>query len=122
MASLSDDTLRKILIQIQQTAVQSQRTLAVTRQQVTNKERERRILQLTMSEISQTEDSVNVYRGVGKMFMMVPRSHMEKDLKGQERALTEEINSLGKKVKYLEKQFSDAQSQLRDIFNSAPQQ
>lgn len=54
-------------MQIQQTAVQSQRTLAVTRQQVANKERERRILQLTMSEIGQTEDGVNVYRGVGKM-------------------------------------------------------
>ncbi|KAF8499208.1 Prefoldin [Russula emetica] len=122
MASLSDDTLRKILIQIQQTAVQSQRALTVTRQQVSNKERERRILQLTMTEIGQTEDSVNVYRGVGKMFMMVPRSTMEKDLKNQERALTDDINSLGKKVKYLEKQFNDAQSQLRDIFNSAPKQ
>lgn len=55
-------------MQIQQTAVQSQRALAVTRQQVANKERERRILQLTMSEVGQTEDSVNVYRGVGKMW------------------------------------------------------
>ncbi|KAH9996534.1 Prefoldin [Russula vinacea] len=125
MASLSDDTLRKILIQIQQTAVQSQRALTVTRQQVTNKERERRILQLTVSEISQTEDSVNVYRGVGKMFVMVPRSTMEKDLRNQEKALTDDINSLaksGSQVKYLEKQFNDAQSQLRDIFNSAPKQ
>lgn len=67
--------------------------------------------------------------------MMVPRSTMKKDLKSQERALTDDINSLGKKVtspvtywlrsllnqtlapqvKYLEKQFNDAQSQLRDI-------
>jgi hypothetical protein len=64
--------------------------------------------------------------------MMIPRSAMEKDLKSQEKALTDEINSLGKKVsrfvllwdflvnytfqvKYLEKQFNDAQSQLRDI-------
>jgi len=84
-------------VQIQQTAVQSQRALAVTRQQVANKERERRILQLTMTEIGQTEDSVNVYRGVGKMFMMIPRSTMEKDLRSQEKALTEEINALGKK-------------------------
>ncbi|KAH9982277.1 Prefoldin [Lactifluus volemus] len=118
MASLSDDTLRKILFQIQQTAVQSQRALSVTRQQVASKERERRILQLTKSEIGQTEDSVNVYRGVGKMFMMIPRSTMERDLKNQEKALTEDINNLNKKVTYLEKQFNDAQSQLRDIFNS----
>jgi prefoldin subunit 1 len=89
---------------------------------------------------------------------MIPRSTMEKDLKSQEKALTDDINSLGKKasssalscleifqinvasqVKYLEKQFNDAQSQLRDIvcvyvipldvlnlkvpqFNSAPKQ
>ena len=88
---------------------------------------------------------------------MIPRSTMEKDLRSQEKALTEEINTLGKKVtcllaasefiesdgafqvKYLEKQFNDAQSQLRDIvrvyaillgvfdlkilqFNSAPKQ
>jgi hypothetical protein len=30
--------------------------------------------------------------------MMVPRSTMEKDLKSQERALTDDISSLGKKV------------------------
>ncbi|KAH9176909.1 hypothetical protein EDB89DRAFT_1598124 [Lactarius sanguifluus] len=47
--------------------------------------------------------------------MMVPRMTMEKDLKNQERALTDDINSLNKKVKFLEKQFNDAQSQLRDI-------
>jgi hypothetical protein len=29
---------------------------------------------------------------------MVPRSTMEKDLKSQEKALTDDINSLGKKV------------------------
>jgi prefoldin subunit 1 len=57
----------QILVQIQQTAVQSQRALSVTRQQVANKERERRILQLTVSEIGQIEHSVNVYKGVGKM-------------------------------------------------------
>ncbi|KAI0067997.1 Prefoldin [Artomyces pyxidatus] len=122
MASLSDDTLRKILVQIQQTAVQSQRSLGVTRQQIAAKDRERRILQLTIDEISHMEGDVNVYRGVGKMFMMIPRPAMEKDLKGQEKALTDDINNLTKKTKYLEKQFNDAQSQLRDIFNSAPRQ
>ena len=31
---------------------------------------------------------------------MVPRSTMEKDLKNQEKALTDDINSLGKKVAF----------------------
>lgn len=31
---------------------------------------------------------------------MIPRSTMEKDLRSQEKALTEEINTLGKKVTF----------------------
>ncbi|RDB29465.1 putative prefoldin subunit 1 [Hypsizygus marmoreus] len=142
--SLSDDTLRKhcrvqILLQIQQTAVQSQRALNIAQQQMAAKDRDRRILQLTIDEISQIEEDVNLYKGVGKMFMMVPRKTMEDELKSQEKELSDDITSLGKKVKaqitavglraksclqakYLEKQFNDAQSQLRDIFHHAPKQ
>jgi len=105
-------------MQIQQSAVQSSRSLNATRQQTSSKERERRILQLTIDEISAMESDVNVYKGVGKMFMMVPRPIMEKDLKKQEKELTDDITNLNKKAKYLEKQFNDSQSQLRDIFQS----
>ncbi|KIM70110.1 hypothetical protein SCLCIDRAFT_1207405 [Scleroderma citrinum Foug A] len=122
MSALSDETLKKILVQIQQTAVQSQRSLSLTKQQVAAKERERRIVQLTIGEISSVGPDVNLYKGVGKMFMMVPQKSMEQELKSQEKELTEEINSLGKKSKYLEKQFNDAQAQLRDIFHHSPRQ
>ncbi|KAF8079126.1 Prefoldin [Lyophyllum atratum] len=120
--SLPDDTLRKILVQIQQTAVQSQRSLQISQQQMAAKDRERRILQLTIDEISQIEGDVNLYKGVGKMFMIVPRKSMEDELKSQEKELADDIASLNKKSKYLEKQFNDAQSQLRDIFHHAPKQ
>jgi chaperonin cofactor prefoldin len=103
------------LDQIQTTAVQSQRALSVARQQTAAKERERRILQLTIDEIDQMEDDVNLYKGVGKMFvksrwpswlstltgnrfLMIPRTPMEQELKGQEKELTDDINNLNKKV------------------------
>ncbi len=54
-------------MQIQQTAVQSQRALNVSRQQSAAKERERRILQLTIEEIKSLDEDVNLYKGVGKM-------------------------------------------------------
>lgn len=91
-------------------------------QQTAAKERERRILQLTIDEIKQIEGDVNMYKGVGKMFMMVPRKTMEEELKGQEKELSDDISNLHKKSKYLEKQYNDAQSQLRDIFHHAPKQ
>ncbi|KAL4070536.1 Prefoldin [Scleroderma citrinum] len=122
MSALSDETLKKILIQIQQTAVQSQRSLNLTKQQISAKDRERRIVQLTIGELSNVGPDVNLYKGVGKMFMMVPQKSMEQELKAQEKELTDEINSLGKKSKYLEKQFNDAQAQLRDIFHHSPRQ
>jgi len=120
--TLPDDTLRKILVQIQQTAIQSQRALNISRQQTAAKDRERRILQLTIDEINSMDKNVNMYKGVGKMFMMVPRATMEKELKDQEKGLSDDIHNLNKKTKYLEKQFSDAQSQIRDIFHHAPKQ
>ncbi|KAJ7750191.1 Prefoldin [Mycena metata] len=109
--SLSDDTLRK-----------SQRALNVSVQQTTAKEREKRMVHLTLEEISELEGDVNIYKGVGKMFMMVPRKEMEKELKGQEKELADDISNLTKKSKFLEKQFNDAQAQLRDIFHHAPKQ
>ncbi|KAK7063881.1 Prefoldin [Favolaschia claudopus] len=117
--SLPDDTLRKILIQIQQTAVQSRQALNTSMQQASVKERDRRMLQLTIEEIGAIKGDVNLYKGVGKMFMMVPRKEMEKDLKDQEKELSDDITSLNKKSKYLEKQFNDAQAQLRDIVRSS---
>jgi hypothetical protein len=60
----------QILVQIQQTAIQSQRALNVSLQQSASKDRERRILQLTIDEISQMKGDVNLYKGVGKMYIL----------------------------------------------------
>ena len=57
-------------MQIQQTAVQSQRALNASLQQSASKDRERRILQLTIDEISQMKGDVKLYKGVGKMSVM----------------------------------------------------
>ena len=75
---------------------------------------------------------------ISQRFMAVPRQTLEKDLKTEERGLSDELNGLNKKAwdfllkpprkahntfqsKYLEKQFNDAQSQLRDIVSSVIQ-
>jgi chaperonin cofactor prefoldin len=43
-------------------------------QQTAAKERERRILQLTIDEIKQIEGDVNMYKGVGKMYVVADLS------------------------------------------------
>ncbi|KAH7338972.1 Prefoldin beta-like protein [Rhizoctonia solani] len=121
MATLSDDTLRKILVQINQTIQDSTRAVSSTKAQTAAKERDRRVVQLTSKEISEipTSSSAQFYRGVGKTFMQEPRSTIENNLKNQEKELTNDINNLAKKLKYHEKQLSDSQAQMRDIFHAA---
>jgi len=90
MSQLNDETLRKvcctvirtrhtslyltfelcqILAQIQATAQMSQRNLAVTKAQIQQKEKDRRILQLTIAEIGELprSEDIKLYKGVGKM-------------------------------------------------------
>ncbi|CAG7853969.1 SubName: Full=Uncharacterized protein {ECO:0000313/EMBL:CCA67172.1} [Serendipita indica DSM 11827] len=110
--SLPDDTLRKI----QQQAVNANRNLSLTKAQLSAKERERRMVQLTIKEISElnSADGKEV-----KMFIQVPKADMEGRLNNQEKELSDEVDGLTKKSKYLEKEFNEAQGQLRDIFQSS---
>ncbi|KAG8940848.1 hypothetical protein FRC04_004999 [Tulasnella sp. 424] len=120
MSQLPDETLRRILQQIQTTAQQSSKALAVSKAQISQKERDRRMLQLTIGEIASIPKDgkeVKMYKGVGKAFMEVPRTIMERDLKTQEKEINEDLTNLGKKNKYLEKQLAEAQAQLKDIFH-----
>jgi prefoldin subunit 1 len=82
------------------------------------KDRERRIVQLTIRELEGMGSDVNVYKGVGKMyvcalphdgtvtcgsararFMQVPRPTMQKELKAQEKELADDLSNLNKKVR-----------------------
>ncbi|KAG9011251.1 hypothetical protein FRB94_003259 [Tulasnella sp. JGI-2019a] len=122
MSQLPDETLRRILQQIQATAQQSSRALAISKAQIAQKERDKKMLQLTISELGAIPKGdgvgdVKMYKGVGKMFMQVPRKTVEKELKTEEKEISDEVSNLGKKSKYLEKQLAEAQSQLRDIFH-----
>ncbi|KAG8769968.1 hypothetical protein FRC12_004613 [Ceratobasidium sp. 428] len=121
MATLPDETLRKILLQLQQTVNDSSRAISATKAQNSSKERDRRVVQLTSKEISEIPPNAGAkfYQGVGKMFVQEPRSKIEANLKNQEKELTNDIANLGKKLKYHEKQYNDSQNQLRDIFHAA---
>ncbi|WVR07912.1 hypothetical protein IAU60_004955 [Kwoniella sp. DSM 27419] len=123
MSNLSDDTLRKILTQIQQQAITSQKQLSLVRAQIASKEKERKILTLTVRELGTVpkEDS-KMYKGVGKMFIEQDRAEIDREHASQEKALSDEVANLTKKAKYLEKQFDEANSQLKDIFHSQQRQ
>ncbi|WVQ66213.1 uncharacterized protein L199_004392 [Kwoniella botswanensis] len=122
MSGLSDDTLRKILTQIQQQAIQSQKQLSIVRAQIQSKEKEKKILSLTVRELDTVPRDGVMYKGVGKMFIQQDRKEVDSEHSTQEKQLNDELSNLTKKSKYLEKQFDEANSQLKDIFHSQQRQ
>jgi prefoldin subunit 1 len=48
-------------------------------------------------------------------FMMRERDTLDSDNVKMEKTIADDLEQLGKKAKYLEKQFNEANSQLRDI-------
>jgi len=52
---------------------------------------------------------------VNSRFLNVPRTTMEKELKSDEKSISDDLAALQKKGKFLEKQYQEANSQLRDI-------
>ncbi|KAL1412587.1 hypothetical protein Q8F55_000334 [Vanrija albida] len=119
MSNLSDDTLRKILQQIQTQAVTAQRQHSLVRAQIQSKEKERKILDLTVRELATVpQGDTRMFRGVGKMFIEQPRSEINARHEAQQKTLTTDIDALTKKAKYFERQVEEANGQLRDIFHS----
>ncbi|KZT56055.1 hypothetical protein CALCODRAFT_497853 [Calocera cornea HHB12733] len=123
MSALPDDTLHKVLQQIQTATITAQRELSVVRSQIVATERSKKISQLTSGEIAALpQEGVRIYRGVGKMFVMEPRAVMERSLAVQEKQIEEELAALTRKAKRLEGDYNRTQSQLRDIFHAQQQQ
>lgn len=67
-AALPDETLRRVLDQIQLTLTQSHRQLSMVKAQKAGKEREKKGVELTrMGVEAEAAQGSKTYRGVGKM-------------------------------------------------------
>ncbi|WWD04427.1 hypothetical protein V865_002496 [Kwoniella europaea PYCC6329] len=122
MSGLSDAFHLLILTQIQQQAIQSQKQLSIVRAQIQSKEKEKKILSLTVRELDTVPRDGVMYKGVGKMFIQQDRKEVDSEHSTQEKQLNDDLSNLTKKSKYLEKQFDEANSQLKDIFHSQQRQ
>ncbi|KAK0524974.1 hypothetical protein OC834_000163 [Tilletia horrida] len=117
--SQQEEALHKVLQQIQTQYVVSQRQLNGVRAQLQVRERERRGAELTLKQIDEVDPEAKFYKGVGKMFIMEDRNTVRSELVSREKEWKEDIANLTKKQKFLEKQVSDAQGHLNDIFRAS---
>ncbi|KIS68897.1 uncharacterized protein UMAG_02883 [Mycosarcoma maydis] len=119
MSSIPDETLSKVLEKIQLQVYQTNQQLAALRAQISARERESKLLTLTLTELQAIQDSnASFYSSVGKMFIQESRPVILADLTAKHQANSADLDAFKKKQQYLVKQGQDAQAHLKDIFSS----
>ncbi|PSR91934.1 prefoldin subunit [Coniella lustricola] len=110
--SLSQEALQKLYGEIQTQAIKTQQELALGRSQLVSKQREIRITQLTLKELSSLPTETPVYEGVGKMFVSAPIPGMKEKLEAQSKQLNVDAEGLSKRLLYLETTAKNTQDHI----------
>ncbi|BFZ56525.1 hypothetical protein PYCC9005_003572 [Savitreella phatthalungensis] len=118
--SYSEDQLRKVLSEIEAKAITSQRDIGLVKQSIATKQRESRMLDLSTNELSLLEVGTPMYEGIGKAFVLTPEVDVRRRLLDERKNLEDDVNSLSKKLAYLETTFENAKSHIEGIVG--PQQ
>ena len=127
--------------EIEAQALQSQREISVVRTAIVTKQREKRLLQLTTSEVHSLPQEINVYEGIGKMYVEfndfyfrpthLPRPthvpqrfvlksvpHLQQRLFSETAELDTDIGNLNKKLHYLETTHRNSKQHITQILSS----
>ncbi|KAL4920244.1 Prefoldin [Aspergillus aurantiobrunneus] len=116
--SIPNEALQKLLQEIESRVITSQQQIGITKAQMTSKNRDVRMLELTSKEIGSLPGETKVYEGVGKMFVGVPRSTVDKRISTESGELKTDIDKLEKRMHYLEMTFKNSRENLEAILKS----
>ncbi|KAJ5183646.1 hypothetical protein N7492_001262 [Penicillium capsulatum] len=116
--SIPNEALQKLLVEIESRAMASQQQMGITKAQMTAKQRDIRMLQLTSKELSDLPPDTRVYEGVGKMFVNVPVDAVNKRLVREGSEASSEITNLEKKLHYHETTHKNSRENLEQILKS----
>ncbi|PLB46732.1 putative prefoldin subunit 1 [Aspergillus steynii IBT 23096] len=116
--SIPNEALQKLLQELETRIVASQQQIGITKAQITTKQRDIRMLELTSKEIGSLPKDTNVYEGVGKMFMSVPMNTVDKRISTESTELKSDISGLEKKLSSLEMTHKNGRENLERILKS----
>lgn len=110
--SISNEALQKLLREIETNHVKSQQEISLARSQLSSKQREKRLAQLTSTEISSLTPGTPLYEGVGKMFVSIPAPELKDKLESQTKQVDTDIDGLTKRLHYLETTAKNSQDHI----------
>ncbi|KZL73400.1 prefoldin subunit 1, partial [Colletotrichum tofieldiae] len=116
--SIPNQALEKLIREIESQAIVAQQQIGQARTQMTAKQREMRMVRLTLDEVSTLPASSGVYEGVGKMFVSMPTPQLTQKLEGQIKEKEGEVEKLGQKLHYLETTYRNSRQHIDQMLKS----
>ncbi|CAG8565691.1 3627_t:CDS:2 [Ambispora gerdemannii] len=121
--SIPDETLRKVLFELQNRLVENNRQLGAVKAQIVGKEREKRIAELTKSELVALCEgdsggkgkNITTYKAVGKAFFRTDLGVLLEEHNVHVSKMTSDLNALEQQKKYLERNINESQTGLREV-------
>ncbi|KAH8697492.1 putative prefoldin subunit 1 [Talaromyces proteolyticus] len=113
--SIPPEALQKLVQEIEARAISSQQQINIVKAQISTKQRDIRLLQLTSSELQSLPKDTNVYEGVGKMFIHAPINTVDKRLSTETETLKNDISGLEKRLNYLETTHQKSKENMEHI-------
>ncbi|TQV96032.1 hypothetical protein V2A60_001183 [Cordyceps javanica] len=117
--SISNEALQKLAREIEAQAASAQQQIGIARTQIAGKQREQRLVKLTLSELSSLPEETVVYEGVGKMFAALPVAEITQKLDDQTKGLDNEIEKLGQRLVYLETTHKNSREHIEQILRKS---
>lgn len=72
---------------------------------------------LTEQEVTQLDDTVNMYEGIGRMFVLCNKKRILQNLDEKTKSYQNKIENLEKSKDYLEKSLKDSENSLRELIS-----
>ncbi|KAK3192852.1 hypothetical protein K4F52_001209 [Lecanicillium sp. MT-2017a] len=113
--SISNEALQKLAREIEAQAATAQQQIGIAKSQIAGKQREQRLVRLTVSELSSLPKETTVYEGVGKMFAALPVTDMLGKLEGQTKDIEGEVDKLGQRLLYLETTHKNSREHIEQM-------
>ncbi|CAI4213666.1 unnamed protein product [Parascedosporium putredinis] len=89
--AISNLALEKLIREIESQAAVAEQQIGLCRTQISSKQREIRLLGLTLDELSLVSQKTPIYEGVGKMFVLAPSTQLSKKLESELQILRQDI-------------------------------
>ncbi|OZJ04729.1 hypothetical protein BZG36_01824 [Bifiguratus adelaidae] len=94
MATLSDETVRRVFMEVQNKLIESNRQVNSIKTQIASKEREKKLAELTLRELNTLQDDTPTYKPIGKMFCVAPLRDLKASYATRSKTVEEEVKKL----------------------------